>query len=66
MRGRNITLGNSCSTNHQGSALNEDCRSFKGSEDGSRSENSPLCRGIELDYLVTHKEPLWLVFLKVG
>lgn len=45
-------------------ALNEGCRSGKGSENGSRPENSPLCRGIELVYLAIHAEPLWLVFLK--
>lgn len=43
-------------------ALNEDCRSGKGSEDGSWPENSPLCGGIELDYLAIHAEPLAGVF----
>lgn len=43
-------------------ALKEDCRSGEGSGGGSRPENSPLCRGIELDYLAIHAEPLAGVF----
>uniref|UniRef100_A0A8C5UE90 Vesicle transport protein n=1 Tax=Malurus cyaneus samueli TaxID=2593467 RepID=A0A8C5UE90_9PASS len=45
-------------------ALNKGCRAGRGSENGSRPGNSPLCRGIELDYLAIHAEPLWMVFLK--